>query len=193
MKRMSLLLLSLLLLCGCGKSAPAPQTPVDPARSDALPEVYSQDEYMLYQNVFYGDYGAEAVGKTVEKQGAYATVYDAYNQRQRYYVWGYYDRTKCCDWQWEFVPENPDALPAPGSMIRVTGTFAASEDALDGYWIEPADCSVEGIYTGPRTAASRPTGGSPPRARCRTPTTTAPGRSPAGRTATLRTPSACTS
>ena len=149
MKRMSLLLLSLLLLCGCGKSAPAPETPAEPARSDALPEVYSQDEYMLYQNVFYGDYGAEAVGKPVEKQGAYATVYDAYNQRQRYYVWGYYDRTKCCDWQWEFVPENPDALPAPGSMIRVTGTFAASEDALDGYWIEPADCSVEGIYTGP--------------------------------------------
>ena len=148
MKRSLCLLLALLMLCGCGKTASTAPESTEPAESDALPEVYSQDEYMLYQNVFYGDYGPDAAGKPVEKQGAYATIYDAFNQRQRYYVWGYYDKTKCCDWQWEFVPEDPAALPAPGSMIRVTGTFAASEDALDGYWIEPAQCSVEGIYTG---------------------------------------------
>ena len=146
MKRMSLLLLSLLLLCGCGKSAPAPQTPAEPARSDALPEVYSQDEYMLYQNVFYGDYGAEAVGKPVEKQGAYATVYDAYNQRQRYYVWGYYDRTKCCDWQWEFVPQDPDSLPANGSLVKMTGVVTRDDAALDKIWFTDARVELQQVY-----------------------------------------------
>ena len=148
MKRTLCLLLALLLLYGCGKSAPALQEPEEPARSDALPEVYSQEEYMLYQNVFFGDFGPDAAGKPVEKQGVYATVYDAFNQRQRYFVWGYYDRTKCCDWQWEFVPADPASLPAPGSTVRVSGTFAAGEDALDGYWIESAQCSVDSVYTG---------------------------------------------
>ena len=143
-----ILALTLLVLCGCGKTASTASAPSGPTETATMPEVFSQDEYMLYQNVFYGDYGPDAAGKPVEKQGVLAILHDAFNQRERYYVWGYYDKTKCCDWQWEFVPEDPASLPAPGSLITVTGTFAAAEDALDGYWIEGAKTSAEKIFTG---------------------------------------------
>ena len=170
MKRTLILFLALLMLCGCGKSAPAQQAPAapqgpavpqgpaapqasaEPAQSQTRAEVFSPDEYMLYQNVFYGDYGPQAEGTQVEKQGVYATLTDVYNQRRRYYVWGYYDKTRCCDWQWEFVPDDPDALPAPGSLITVTGTFAAAQDALDGYWIEGAACATDQAYGGESAA-----------------------------------------
>ena len=174
MKRFLCLLLSLtlLLLCGCGRSASAPQesaasqgpdvsqgpaasqgpsasqAPAAPAQSETRAEVFSQDEYMLYQNVFYNDYGPKVDGTQVEKEGVFAMITDAFNQRQRYYVWGYYDKTRCCDWQWEFVPDNPDALPAPGSLITVSGTFASAKDALDGYWIKDASFSTKQTYGG---------------------------------------------
>ncbi len=116
--------------------------------TDTRPEVLSQDEYVLYQNIFYGDYGKDSDGTSVEKEGVFASVYDAYNNRRRYYVWGYYDQTKCCDWQWEFVPNDETELPAVGSLITVSGTFVSDEAALDGYWISSASVSAKTVYSG---------------------------------------------
>ena len=39
-----------------------------------------------------------------------------------------------------------ESLPAPGSRIRVTGTFEGSEDALDKYWITNPEITVEKPY-----------------------------------------------
>ena len=82
------------------------------------------------------------------KHGVFTTLHDAFSDRVRYYVWGYMDNTKCCDWQWEIVPEDPDVLPPDGSLVTVTGTFASHEDALDGYWIENAAVETETSFTG---------------------------------------------
>ena len=105
---------------------------------NGIPVVIDQAEYVLYQNVFYNDYGSRYEGTQVEKHGVFTTVRDAFNGRDRYYVWGFLDHTKCCDWQWELVPEDGAELPPDGSLVDVKGTFAADEDALDGYWIENA-------------------------------------------------------
>lgn len=147
---------TVLTCAGCG-AAPSGQTGTVPSgtepsgtgSSDERPEVFSQDEYLLYQNVFYADYGKEADGKKVEKEGVLASIYDAYNGKMRYYVWGYYDQTKCCDWQWEIVPQDAGSLPPVGSLVVASGTFASSEDALDGYWITDASVKVKTEYRGP--------------------------------------------
>ena len=125
-------------------TVPAVQT-----ETDKRPEVFSADEYLLYQNVFYADYGKEIDGDDVKKEGVFTILYDAYKDRQRYYVWGYYDQTKCCDWQWELVPEEGAELPVIGSLVTVTGTFEHNEDALDKYWIKDAHFEVTSTYTGP--------------------------------------------
>lgn len=143
------LMAAVLAICcaGCAADSPAASAGKE---TTTCPEVYSPDEYMLYQNIFYKDYAKDAVNKPVVKEGVFATVYDAYNQRQRYYVWGYYDKTKCCDWQWEFVPEKPETLPAPGSLIKVSGTFVANDMALDKYWIFLPTVETKTVYTGPQ-------------------------------------------
>ena len=105
---------------------------------NGVPVVLDQAEYVLYQNIFYNDYGGQYEGTQVKKHGVFTTVQDAFNDRTRYYVWGYMDNTKCCDWQWELVPEDGAELPPDGSLVDVEGTFASSADALDGYWIENA-------------------------------------------------------
>lgn len=156
-----LLILTILAACaGCGSepstdvsAVPETETPATDAPDAAVtterPEVMNPDEYILYQNVFYQDYGKDITGTTVNKEGIFASVYDAYNSRQRYYVWGYYDQTKCCDWQWEFVPQEGAELPAVGSLVNVSGTFAYDENALDKYWITDAQVSSQTEYTGP--------------------------------------------
>ena len=79
----------------------------------------------------------------------FAVIQDAFNDHTRYYVWGYLDNTRCCDWQWEFVPKDTTNLPAVGSLITVSGTFAKDEaSALDSYWIKDADVSTVKTYTG---------------------------------------------
>ena len=147
--------LFVLTCVGCGDSsgngtAPEGQTP---SESAARSEKYSPDEYLLYQNIFYSGYGDDYNGKATEKEGVFAVLHDAYNDRDRYYVWGYYDATKCCDWQWEFVPGEGAELPAPGSLIRVTGTFVRDESALDKYWIRDAKVGTLTAYTGPTAYA----------------------------------------
>lgn len=152
--------LALLMLASCAAqgevitdgNAPAAQTAAgDKTPAGAAPErpeVFSQDEYILYQNVFYKDYGKECDGMNVEKEGVFAVIRDAFNSRTRYYVWGFYDQTRCCDWQWEFVPREGTELPPAGSLVTVKGVFASHENALDGYWIEDAELSLKTEYTG---------------------------------------------
>ena len=131
------------VLGGCGK-----RSDDKGATTDKVPEILNQEEYLLYQNVFFNDYGKQLIGKEVSKKGVLAVIQDGFNQRTRYYVWGYLDNTKCCDWQWEFVPEDSAVLPQPGSLVSVKGTFAAHDDALDGYWIEKAAVETNTKYTG---------------------------------------------
>ncbi len=135
-------------------SAPAGQSPLAPtqaaADSMAPPTVLIPAEYVLYTNIFYNETGDDYVGQTFTKTGTLAKLVDAFNGCVRWYVWGYNDQTKCCDWQWEIVPKDADALPEIGSLVDVSGTFAKSEDALDGYWIEDAEISVKTPYTAPK-------------------------------------------
>ena len=142
MKKLVLILLCCWLLCACGKTAP---------KSEGLPTVLMPSEYVLYTNIFYNQTGEDYVGDTFQKVGVYTRIYDAFNGRERYYVWGYKDATKCCDWQWEFVPAQGAELPSVGSQVEVTDAFAGSENALDGYWIEDAAIQVRTPYAAPAT------------------------------------------
>lgn len=150
----ALLAAAILAACaGCADSpSPAPtETTAAAAQETAAaerPEVFSQDEYVLYQNIFYSGYGADYDGTAVEKEGVFAVIHDAYSDRLRYYVWGYYDQTRCCDWQWEFVPQDGQALPPVGSLVTVKGVFASGESALDGYWITDAQVETKTAYDG---------------------------------------------
>ncbi len=136
MKKIAALGFALTLAVGlsaCSKSKP----------DEEVPYILDPTEYVLYQNIFYNGTGDQYTGKTMTKTGAFAMLKDSYNQTFRYYVWGYNDETKCCDWQWEFVPSDPDNLPVPGSIIEMSGTFAQSDMALDGYWYEDATVKVK--------------------------------------------------
>lgn len=111
--------------------------------------VLSPTEYILYQNIFYNNTGDSYVGQRLTKDGIFTTIYDSYGGGiVRYYVWGYNDQTKCCDWQWEFEPADPSSLPPVGSRVEMTGTFTKNDAALDGYWFTGASVSVKTEYTG---------------------------------------------
>lgn len=151
MKRfLSLLICAVLLLsvfAGCSK-AEDNQPSGDNTKSEAMPTVLDTTEYMLYQNIFFNDQGADYDGKEVTKKGTFTILYDEYNSTVRYYVWGYNDNTKCCDWQWEIVPSDTNNLPDTGSLVEVKGTFVSNDKALDGYRIENADINVTQAYKG---------------------------------------------
>lgn len=148
MKKVISTLLCLAILfafVGCSKheNADAQQPDTDEkASSQVVETVLTPAEYVLYQNIFYNNQAADYVNKEVTKRGIFTILYDEYNAMTRYYVWGYNDNTKCCDWQWEIVPSDLENLPSPGSTINVTGIFAQNEKALDGYWIENAKIDV---------------------------------------------------
>ncbi|MGN0521194.1 MAG: hypothetical protein ACI4IQ_01005 [Eubacterium sp.] len=145
-----LLLIALVLsLCACSKSnsdGEAVSEKADTNASSTMQTVLDSTEYVLYQNIFYNDKGADYEGQTVTKKGTFATIIDKYNDTTRYYVWGYNDQTKCCDYQWELNITDTSNLPSNGSLIEVSGTFTASESALDGYWIDNPSVSVESEY-----------------------------------------------
>ena len=119
--------------------------------ADTIPVILNQGEYILYQNIFYNDYASRYENAEAEKEGVFAAIYDAFNERTRYYVWGYMDQTKCCDWQWEIVPKSTKNLPPVGSRIKVKGVYQSAEEALDGFWIVNAEITPVTRYTG-RTA-----------------------------------------
>ena len=139
-----LILLSLLNLAACGESTPA-DTEVPEAGSE-MPTVLNQDEYVLYQNIFFKDRADEYLGKSRSVEGTLARLYDAFSQKTRYYVWGYMDATKCCDWQWEFVPQDPDSLPANGSLVKMTGVVTRDDAALDKIWFTDARVELQQVY-----------------------------------------------
>lgn len=118
------------------------------ATTDQVPAILNQAEYLLYQNIFANGYGSQYVNKETTKQGVFAKIQDAYSNMERYYVWGYLDNTRCCDWQWEFRPTDTKSLPAPGSIVVVSGTFAYDDEALDNYWIINAQVETVSSYTG---------------------------------------------
>lgn len=107
-----------------------------------MKEKFDQMEYSAYVDLFYNDNGASYEGKTFKKDGTFAILKDAYSDITRYYVWGYADNTKCCDYQWELVLNEGADIPEPGSYVKVEGTMRADENALDGYWLEDVTLTV---------------------------------------------------
>ena len=118
------------------------------ATTDKVEKVLDPMEYTIYMNVFYSKQGDQYVNKEYTKEGIFTVLKDSFNKTTRYYVWGYSDETLCCDWQWEFVPEDPDELPPIGSRVKVTGSFAKNDGALDGYWLENASVETVRSFTG---------------------------------------------
>lgn len=107
-----------------------------------MKEKFDQMEYSAYVDLFYNDNGASYEGKTFSKDGTFAVLKDAYSNVTRYYVWGYADNTKCCDYQWEFVMPDGMEIPEPGSYVKVKGTMEKNEAALDGYWLKDVTLEV---------------------------------------------------
>lgn len=148
-KRLALLLLlaALLMLCtACGDSGGGGQSGTPTSKE--VPAILNQTEYVLYQNIFANDTGSQYVGQEMTKHGVFTTIQDAYNGVTRYYVWGYLDNTRCCDWQWELKVTNTKDLPSNGSLVTVKGVFTASEDALDGYWLTNPEIATVTRYVG---------------------------------------------
>jgi hypothetical protein len=149
-----LMLCAALALCffGCSKESKKPSDTPSQQQTEkstaVMPTVLEPAEYVLYENIFYNEQGDDYDGTEVTKKGTFAILIDEYNATKRYYVWGYNDRTKCCDWQWEFAPDDPDSLPPVGSLVEVKGTFVSDVKALDGYWIINPEVSVTEKYTG---------------------------------------------
>ncbi len=169
MKKIIALFLSLLFvlsLAACGGSDPSDNggatAPANPASSDTpetqtdrngnvipgnLPdaaltnihETFNDFEYTLYMNVFQDHTTKQYDGMEFTKEGTFAVLNDSWAGKQRYYVWGYADQTRCCCFQWEFVPDDVNALPQPGSYIRVEGTLRHTDSQVDGamdfYWL----------------------------------------------------------
>ena len=113
---------------------------------NGIRETFDPMEYTIYMNVFQDISSKQFDGIEMDKKGTFAILQDDWSGKTRYYVWGYNDTTRCCDYQWEFVPADVSALPEPGSYIRVQGTLAYTEDrnkgAMDYYWITDTKVTV---------------------------------------------------
>ncbi len=110
-------------------------------------DVISHEEDEAYHDLFYNKNTSAYENKKFTKEGIFAVIFDAYNEKERYYVWGYGHDTRDCCYQWEFVMPEGTKAPAPGSLIEVKGTMTHSEDALDGYWLTDASLSVKKAAT----------------------------------------------
>ncbi|MBR5515085.1 MAG: hypothetical protein IKU52_02640 [Clostridia bacterium] len=153
MKKFLLVLISALLIISLMSCEKKNEEETDKTGIDEIPltdeveTVLNPMEYTLYQNIFYNDMAADYEGNSVTKEGIFTVIKDKFSNMDRYYVWGYSDNTLCCDWQWEFVPEDTSVLPVPGSKVKVSGTLNPSEDALDGHWYTGASVEVLSNYT----------------------------------------------
>ena len=152
-KRLYLVLIlaaAMMLLASCSGNDGQQSTQAGGAakNTDKIPVILDQMEYALSQNIFANDEGGNYLGKTMTKRGVLGKIEDSFSDMTRYYVWGYMDNTRCCDWQWEFVPEDPASLPPVGSLVQVKGTFRTNNKALDKYWLTDTTVTVEEKYTG---------------------------------------------
>lgn len=131
------------IFSGCSKkeSEEKPPSLLMPTKLDTM-------EYTLYQNIFYNKQIDQYAGQAATKEGTFTTLYDAYNDVTRYYVWGYNDNTKCCDWQWELKIDDTKDLPVNGALVDVEGTYEKNDKALDGLWIVNPKISVKTNYKG---------------------------------------------
>ena len=152
MKRIIAIMLCFVLLaaafCGCSKSEEGETTKKAKTASATMQTVLNTAEYTLYQNIFYNETMADYDGKPASKEGVFTVITDAYSNVKRYYVWGYNDQTKCCDWQWELKIEDASSLPPVGSHITVEGTYEVNEEGLDGFWIINPKITVKSEYRG---------------------------------------------
>ena len=157
MKRVVTLLISILIVAlavtGCSKSGGDKGETTKKAQaaaqtSNKMETVLNTAEYTLYQNIFYNDTKGDYDKKETTKEGIFTTLTDAYNDTMRYYVWGYNDQTKCCDWQWELKVDDASNLPTAGSLVKVEGTYEVNEAALDGLWIINPKITVEKEFGG---------------------------------------------
>ena len=157
MKRVSVLLMLVccLLLGACnarigGKAASGGKDSgsSEVRQSSKLAAPLNQMEYVEYQNIFFQKQADSFVGQHVTKTGIFVPLEDNWAGKTRYYVWGYYDQTKCCDWQWEFVPIDTTSLPPAGSLVQMTGTLEYNEAALDKYWYRDASVSLDTEFAG---------------------------------------------
>ena len=108
-----------------------------------MKEKFDQMEYAAYVDLFYNDNGSSYEGKTFTKDGTFAILRDAYSDVTRYYVWGYADNTKCCDYQWEIVIPDGTEIPEPGSYVEVKGKMEKNDAALDGYRLTDITLTVK--------------------------------------------------
>ena len=134
----ALLLLPLLVSCGGEEEA------VD----TAMQETFDATQYTLYVNVVMNK-SDEYTGKELTVTGNAGSIEDRSSGKTRYYVWGYADQTKCCDWQWEYVLADGEKAPVNGSVITVKGTLTKSSDALDQFWFTSASVKTERKYAAP--------------------------------------------
>lgn len=107
-----------------------------------IKETFDEDDYNAYYDLFYNK-NTENEGKTLTKTGVFAAIRDQYNEKTRYYVWGYKDENRAECWQWEFVPSDENTLPDCGSVVEMTGVLTASDDSLDGYWFTDTKLTVK--------------------------------------------------
>jgi hypothetical protein len=158
MKKIAVLIFSLLMivlmLSGCGGKADSPDETTTASSANTaevvedMPTILNTAEYTLYQNIFYNDMKSDYNGKEAVKEGTFATITDAFNNTTRYYVWGYNDQTKCCDWQWEIKIDDTSDLPKNGCLVQVKGTYEENEAALDKFWIINPEITVEKAFDG---------------------------------------------
>ena len=71
-------------------------------------------------------------GKVVKMNGIYDTMYDE-NMDQHYYFCIIQDATACCAQGIEFILEDENAYPKPGSIVTVIGTFSTYMEGEDMY------------------------------------------------------------
>lgn len=132
---------------GCSKNETNNETNsntevTEQAVSQKMETIINSNEYVILQNIYYNDQAEDYINVNVTKKGIFTILYDEFNSMERYYVWGYNDNTKCCDWQWEIAPDTLTELPTIGSTITVSGKFVENEKALDKYWIESPKIEV---------------------------------------------------
>lgn len=142
-KAISLLLALALLLCLCACAGKG-----GAATTDTLPQVIDGEQYQIYQNLFFNGYKDSFIGQKMTTTGVFVSIQDSFNGVTRYYCWGYYDQTKCCDWQWELKLDETSNLPANGSKVTVTGTFTADDAALDKVWLTNVSVETKTAYVG---------------------------------------------